>query len=261
MENPKVKPNALDVDLLTVSYDKTPVLWDVTLSIPQGQLVGIVGPNGAGKSTFIKSILGLVRPIAGTISFLNQPLKAMRQEIAYIPQKEAVDWEFPITVRDLVLMGRYGKLGLFKRPREADYQAVDHYLEVVGLTPFKDRQINQLSGGQQQRAFLARALIQDAKIYFLDEPFTGIDAGTELVMIQLLKKLAAEGKTVFVVHHDLSNVSSLFSWVLLLNLRLVASGPTAQVFNAENLKQTYGKSYTLLDEAAKLAKEKTTGAI
>jgi manganese/zinc/iron transport system ATP- binding protein len=256
-----VKPNALDVDLLTVSYDKTPVLWDVTLSVPQGQLVGIIGPNGAGKSTLIKSVLGLVRPIAGTINFLNQPLKTMRQEIAYIPQKETVDWEFPITVRELVLMGRYGKLGLFKRPREADYQAVDHYLEVVGLTPFKDRQINQLSGGQQQRAFLARALIQEAKIYFLDEPFTGIDASTELVMVQLLKKLAAEGKTVFVVHHDLNNVSSLFSWVLLLNLRLIASGPTSQVFNAENLKQTYGKSYTLLDEAAKLAKEKTTGAI
>lgn len=256
-----MKPNALDVDLLTVSYDKTPVLWDVTLSVPQGQLVGIIGPNGAGKSTLIKSVLGLVRPIAGTINFLNQPLKTMRQEIAYIPQKETVDWEFPITVRELVLMGRYGKLGLFKRPREADYQAVDHYLEVVGLTPFKDRQINQLSGGQQQRAFLARALIQEAKIYFLDEPFTGIDASTELVMVQLLKKLAAEGKTVFVVHHDLNNVSSLFSWVLLLNLRLIASGPTSQVFNAENLKQTYGKSYTLLDEAAKLAKEKTTGAI
>lgn len=256
-----MKPNALDVDLLTVSYDKTPVLWDVTLSVPQGQVVGIVGPNGAGKSTLIKSILGLVRPIAGTVTFFNQPLKEMRQEIAYIPQKETVDWEFPITVRELVLMGRYGKLGLFKRPREADHQAVDRYLEVVGLTPFKDRQINQLSGGQQQRAFLARALIQEAKIYFLDEPFTGIDASTELVMVQLLKKLAAEGKTVFVVHHDLSNVKSLFSWVLLLNLRLIASGPTDQVFNSENLKQTYGKSYTLLDEAAKLAKEKTTGAV
>lgn len=253
--------NALDIDLLTVSYDKTPVLWDISLGIPQGQLVGIVGPNGAGKSTLIKTVLGLVRPIAGTISFFHQPLKTVKQEIAYIPQKEAVDWEFPITVEELVLMGRYGKLGLFKRPREADYQAVKHYLEVVGLTAFKDRQISQLSGGQQQRAFLARALIQDAKIYFLDEPFTGIDAGTELIMIQLLKKLVSEGKTVFVVHHDLSNVRNIFSWILLLNLRLIASGPTAQVFTPENLKQTYGKNYTLLDEAAKLAKDKTTGAV
>lgn len=255
-----MKPNALDVDLLTVSYDKTPVLWDVTLSVPQGELVGIVGPNGAGKSTLIKTVLGLVRPVAGTISFFNQPLSEAKQEIAYIPQKEAVDWEFPITVRELVLMGRYGKLGLFSRPRKADYEAVEHYLEVVGLTAFKDRQINQLSGGQQQRAFLARALIQEAKIYFLDEPFTGIDAGTEHVMIKLLKKLTAEGKTVFVVHHDLGNVRTLFSWVLLLNLRLVASGPTEKVFIPENLKQTYGKSYTLLDEAAKLAKDKTSGA-
>jgi manganese/zinc/iron transport system ATP- binding protein len=252
--------NALDIDLLTVSYDKTPVLWDITLGIPQGQLVGIVGPNGAGKSTLIKTVLGLVRPIAGTISFFNQPLKTVKQEIAYIPQKEAVDWEFPITVEELVLMGRYGKLGLFKRPREADYQAVKHYLEVVGLTAFKDRQISQLSGGQQQRAFLARALIQDAKIYFLDEPFTGIDAGTELIMIQLLKKLVSEGKTVFVVHHDLNNVKNIFSWILLLNLRLIASGPTDHVFTPENLKQTYGKNYTLLDEAAKLAKDKITGA-
>lgn len=251
--------NALDVDLLTVSYEKTPVLWDVSLKVPCGELVGIVGPNGAGKSTLIKAALGLVRPIAGTITFFDKPLREVLQEIAYIPQKEAVDWEFPITVQELVLMGRYGKLGLFKRPRSADYQAVEHYLEVVGLTPFKDRQINQLSGGQQQRAFLARALIQEAKVYFLDEPFTGIDAATEQVIIHLLKKLTGEGKTVFVVHHDLNNVTSLFSWVLLLNLRLVASGKTSEVFTKENLKQTYGKSYAILDEAAKLAKEKTTG--
>lgn len=252
---------ALDVDLLTVSYEKTPVLWDISLQIPQGELVGIIGPNGAGKSTFIKSVLGLVRPLSGTISFFNQPLDKARQKIAYIPQKEAVDWEFPITVQELVLMGRYGTLGLFKRPREADYQAVGRYLDMVGLTPFKDRQINQLSGGQQQRAFLARALIQEAEIYFLDEPFTGIDAGTELVMIQILKNLTSLGKTVFVVNHDLSNIKSLFSWLILLNLRLVASGPTGSVFTTENLKQTYGKNYVLLDEAGKLAKEKTTGAI
>lgn len=253
--------NALDVDLLTVSYEKNPVLWDVSFKVPCGELVGVVGPNGAGKSTLIKAVLGLVRPIAGTISFFNRPLQEVRQELAYIPQKEAVDWEFPITVQELVLMGRYGKLGLFKRPRKADFEAVDYYLEVVGLTAFKDRQINQLSGGQQQRVFLARSLIQEAKIYFLDEPFTGIDAATEQVMIQVLKKLAAEGKTVFVVHHDLSNVKTLFSWVLLLNLRLVACGPTNSVFTAENLKATYGKSYALLEEAAKLAKDKTTGVI
>lgn len=250
--------SALDINLLTVSYEKTPVLWDVSLKVPQGELVGIIGPNGAGKSTLIKTALGLVRPIAGTISFFDQPLSKIKHKIAYIPQKESVDWEFPITVRELVLMGRYKFL---KRLKTADYEAVDHYLNIVGLTAFKNRQISQLSGGQQQRAFLARALVQEADIYFLDEPFAGIDAGTEQVMIHLLKKLASEKKTVFVVHHDLNTVPELFSWTILLNLRLIASGTTPQTFTQENLKQAYGKNYALLDTAVKRAKEKESGTL
>lgn len=255
------EPLALQVEQLTVSYDKTPVLWDISMAIPKGELVGIVGPNGAGKSTFIRSVLGLVNPIAGKVTFFGAPLKAMQKKIAYIPQKESVDWDFPITVRELVLMGRYGELGLFRRAREADYQAVERYLEVVGLTPFRERQISQLSGGQQQRAFLARALIQEADIYFLDEPFTGIDAATEAVMVGILKKLSHEGKTVFVVHHDLNTVESLFSWVILLNLRLIASGPLREAFIPKNLRQAYGKSYDILDEAARLAGERGVGAL
>jgi manganese/zinc/iron transport system ATP- binding protein len=251
--------NAFQVDLLTVSYAKTPVLWDISLSIPPGHLVGIIGPNGAGKSTLIKSALGLIRPIAGTITFFGKPLREVRQRIAYIPQRESVDWEFPITVLELVLMGRYGKLGLFKRPGQKDYEAALHYIELVGLTAFKDRQIHQLSGGQQQRAFLARALIQEPDIYFLDEPFIGVDAATEWMMVHLLKKLVGEGKTVFVVHHDLNAVEYFFSWVILLNLRLVASGRLEEVFTPVNLKQAYGKNWALLDEALKLAAMKQKG--
>lgn len=251
--------NAFQVDLLTVTYAKTPVLWDISLSIPPGHLVGIIGPNGAGKSTLIKSALGLVRPIAGTFSFFGKPLREVQHKIAYIPQRESVDWEFPITVEELVLMGRYGKLGLFKRPKPKDYELARHFIELVGLTAFKDRQIHQLSGGQQQRAFLARALIQEADIYFLDEPFIGIDAATEWMMVHLLKKLVSEGKTVFVVHHDLNAVEYYFSWMILLNLRLIASGKVEEVFTAANLKQAYGKNWALLDEASKLAAKKQIG--
>lgn len=251
--------NAFQVDLLTVSFAKTPVLWDISLSIPPGHLVGIIGPNGAGKSTLIKSALGLIRPIAGTISFFGKPLQEVRQKIAYIPQRETVDWDFPITVLELVLMGRYGKLGLFKRPGKKDYEAARKFIELVGLTPFQDRQISQLSGGQQQRAFLARALIQEADIYFLDEPFIGIDAATEWMMVHLLKKLVSEGKTVFVVHHNLNAVEYFFSWVILLNLRLIASGKVVDVFTPANLKQAYGKNWALLDEASKLAAMKQKG--
>lgn len=252
--------DALKVEQLTVSYDKTPVLWDITFSVPQGELVGIIGPNGAGKSTFLKSILGFVPSVAGRATLLGDALKSVRQKVAYVPQRESVDWDFPITVKELVLMGRYGRLKWFQRPRQADYKAVDYYLELVGLHQFKDRQISELSGGQQQRAFLARALIQEAELYFFDEPFAGIDAATEAVMVQQLKKLVKEGKTVFVVHHDLNSVSTFFSWVILLNLRLVASGKTEQTFTAENLRTAYGKNYQLLDEASKIAFRKFGGA-
>jgi manganese/zinc/iron transport system ATP- binding protein len=252
---------ALQAYQLTVNYDKTPVLWDISLSIPSGVLVGIMGPNGAGKSTFIKTALGLIKPIAGKIEFFGQPLKRVRQRVAYVPQRESVDWDFPITVRDLVLMGRYGQLGLFRWPRAADRAAVDHYLHVVGMSHYADRQISQLSGGQQQRVFIARALLQEADIYFMDEPFAGIDMTTEAVLIQLLKELKEKKKTVFVVHHDLTTSERYFDWTILLNMRLIACGETKQVFTVENIKKTYGQSHALFDEALKLSQQKNAGVI
>lgn len=250
---------ALLVDHLTVNYDKIPVLWDISLRIPQGVLVGIIGPNGAGKSTLIKASLGLVKAISGKIEFFGQPLKAVRQKVAYVPQKESVDWDFPITALDLVLMGRYGRLGLFNRPKDADRAAAEHYLNLVGMLQFKDRQISQLSGGQQQRVFLARALIQEADLYFMDEPFAGVDMATETVIMQLLQQLKAKGKTVFVVHHDLNTLEKYYDWVIMLNMRLVACGKLEQNFNADTLNSTYGKSFALLDEALKLSQQKQAG--
>lgn len=250
---------SLEVHELSVNYDHTPVLWDVSLSIPSGKLVGIIGPNGAGKSTFLKAALGLVKPLSGKIEFFGQKLKRVRQQVAYVPQRESVDWDFPVTVKELVLMGRYGRLGLFRRPREADWIAVDNYLNLVGMKEYADRQISQLSGGQQQRIFLARALLQEANVYFMDEPFTGIDLGTEAMIIRLLKELCSQGKTVFVVHHDLNTVERYFDWVILLNMRLVGYGKTSDVFHASNLHATYGKSFALFDEALKLSQQKQEG--
>lgn len=251
--------SALDVRQLCVNYDKTPVLWDVTCAVPQGCLVGIIGPNGSGKTTFIKSILGLVPSISGKVEFLGLPLKNVQKRVAYVPQRESVDWDFPITVRDLVLMGRYGRLGLLSRPRSADWAAVDHSLEMVGMSPYADRQISQLSGGQQQRVFIARALVQEADLYFMDEPFTGIDMASESVIMGLLKQLKNRGKTIFVVHHDLNSVESYFDWLIILNMRLVASGETQEVFNADTLHAAYGKSYAIFDEALKLSRQKSGG--
>ena len=251
--------SALAVHHLSVNYDKTPVLWDVSFEVPQGKLVGIVGPNGAGKSTLIKTVLGLVPPISGKVALFGRPLSDVRQRVAYIPQRTSVDWDFPITVFDLVLMGRYGELGLFRRPKKADWAAVERTLELVGLSDLADRQISQLSGGQQQRAFLARALLQDADLYLMDEPFSGIDLGTEKVLINLLKEFKSQGKTVFVVHHDLNSVESIFDWLILLNMRLVAAGPLDEVFNRETLNKTYGKGYAILDEALKLSQTQSSG--
>lgn len=253
------KLSALEIHQLTVNYDKTPVLWDIALTIPTGVLVGIVGPNGAGKSTLIKAALGLVQPISGRVEFFGQPLKNVRQRVAYVPQRESVDWDFPVTARDLVLMGRYGRLGLFRYPRQADWAAADYYLNLVGMSGYGERQISQLSGGQQQRVFLARALLQEADVYFMDEPFTGVDLATETVIVQLLQQLRATGKTVFVVHHDLNTVERYFDWTILLNMRLIAYGPTEDVFTPIYLNETYGKSYALFDEALKLSQQKQTG--
>jgi manganese/zinc/iron transport system ATP- binding protein len=250
---------ALSVAQLTVNYDKTAVLWDLSFDIPSGKMVAIVGPNGAGKSTLLKSLLGMIEPLSGTVSFFGQPLKQIREKVAYVPQRSSVDWDFPITAFDLVLMGLYGKLGYFKRPKQADREATRHALEMVGMLPFADRQISQLSGGQQQRFFLARALLQNAEIYLMDEPFAGVDMATEKAIIGLMDHLKTEGKTLFIVHHDLATVDAYFDWVIMLNTCLIASGPVEEVFHADTIMRTYGRGANLFDEAIKLTRHKTRG--
>lgn len=250
---------SVKVNQLTVNYEHQPALWDISLEIPQGVLVGIVGPNGAGKSTLVKTLLGLITPLSGHASFFGRPLKEVRQKVGYVPQKESVDWDFPVTVKELVMMGRYGKLGVMQRPRQADYAAVDHYLEVVGLSEYGDRQISQLSGGQQQRAFLARALAQEADLYFLDEPFTGIDAATEKMLVNLFKSLRDQGKTVCVVHHELSSLEAYFDWLLLLNMRLIACGPIQETLTRENLQAAYGVHEGLFDHVLELSRKRAAG--
>jgi manganese/zinc/iron transport system ATP- binding protein len=251
--------SALKVHQLSVNYEKTPVLWDISLEIPQSKLVAIIGPNGAGKSTFLKTALGLIKPVAGAVSFFGEPLKKVRRRVAYVPQRESVDWDFPITLYDLVLMGRYGKKGLLSRPTRKDRQDAETYLAMVGLEAFSTRQISQLSGGQQQRAFLARALIQEADIYLMDEPFTGIDVASAKTIITILQELRNKGKTIFIVHHDLQSVAEIFDWVILLNMRLVAYGAIQEIFTPEWIQKTYGKESLLLDEASRLSQEKIGG--
>lgn len=233
---------ALQVNQLSVAFQNHWVLDQIAFEIPQGLIVGIVGPNGAGKSTLIKSILGLIKPASGTI-------KCFGKSIAYVPQRESVDWDFPITVKELVLMGRYGHLGLCKRPTQEDHALVDRYLKLMEMTPYQDRQISQLSGGQQQRAFIARALAQEAELLFLDEPFSGIDITSEAVIMNILKELQQQGKTIFIVHHDLNTVLHYFQWMILLNTRLLACGEVQKTFTEENLQSAYGKGYSLLNPA------------
>ncbi len=234
---------AIRVDDLTVAYSYKPVLWDIDLEVPEGVLMAIVGPNGAGKSTLIKSILGIIDPIAGSVSIYGKPYDKQRKLVAYVPQKGSVDWDFPTTALDVVTMGTYGKLGWIKRPGGKEKRAALEALEKVGMLPFKGRQISQLSGGQQQRVFLARALVQDAAIYFMDEPFQGVDATTEIAIINILKELRKAGKTVVVVHHDLQTVPEYFDWVTFLNVKKIATGPVKDIFNDDNLTKTYGINY------------------
>ncbi|MEX0611405.1 MAG: ABC transporter ATP-binding protein, partial [Pirellulales bacterium] len=194
---------ALEIHDMTVAYHRKPVLWDIDLAVPEGKLVGIVGPNGAGKTTLIKAVLGLLPLASGKVLIYGKPYDEQRSLIGYVPQRESVDWDFPVTVNDVVLMGTYGRVGWIWRPGAAEREIAERCLAQVGMSDFANRQIRQLSGGQQQRVFLARALAQDAMIYFMDEPFSGVDAATEAAIIELLQKLRSAGKTVFVVHHDL----------------------------------------------------------
>lgn len=240
---------AIQVHDLTVAYDMKPVLWDIELSVPRGKLVAIVGPNGAGKTTLIKAMLGLIKPVSGAVAFQSLGTGDRKNKIAYVPQSESVDWDFPATVLDVVMMGRFGHLGWIKRPGKSDRQMALEMLEKVGMQDYASRQISQLSGGQQQRVFLARALIQQAEIYFMDEPFKGVDAQTEKSIVGLLKELKEHGKTVIVVHHDLQTVHDYFDWVTLINLRVVANGPVTEVFHEENLNLAYGGRGLLLKGA------------
>ncbi|MDP4102327.1 MAG: manganese ABC transporter ATP-binding protein MntB, partial [Bacillota bacterium] len=215
----------VELDNVTVAYHKKPVLQDISLQVPEGKLIGIIGPNGAGKSTLIKTILGLVPRASGDISIYGKDYKDQRTRIGYVPQRGSVDWDFPTSPLDVVLMGRYGRIGLLKRPKKADVEMAKAALTKVGMLDYAKRQISQLSGGQQQRVFLARALCQNADIYFMDEPFAGVDAATERAIMTLLAELKEKGKTVLVVHHDLQTAEDYFDWILLLHLRKIAFGP------------------------------------
>ncbi len=231
---------AVEVHDLTVAYRDKPVLWDVDLSVPAGVLMAVVGPNGAGKTTLVKAVLGLIRPVSGRVLVQGGSLVRNRRAIAYVPQRGSVDWDFPTTAADVVLMGTYGRVGWFRRPGAGERKAAADALDRVGLSAFAGRQISQLSGGQQQRVFLARALVQDASVYLMDEPFQGVDAVSERAIVEILRELRSRGRTVLVVHHDLSTVAEYFDRVTLLNVRVIASGPVAEVFTPDNLRATYG---------------------
>ncbi|MBG84235.1 MAG: manganese ABC transporter ATP-binding protein [Phycisphaerae bacterium] len=240
----------LSIHDMTVAYDRKPVLWDVDLDIPVGELVCIVGPNGAGKSTLLKACLGLVPSVSGDIRFWGKEISRQRGRVAYVPQRESVDWDFPVNALDVVMMGTYRKLGWCRPVGSSQRRAAREALERVGLQDVMDRQISQLSGGQQQRVFLARALVQDPELYLMDEPFASVDASTEQAILEVLRDLRASGRTVVCVHHDLQTAQEAFDWVVMLNMRVVAAGPIDAAFTIENLRRTYGGRLTLLDKAA-----------
>ena len=247
VENP-----ILEVHDLTVSYDKKPVLWGIDFTIPEKTLVGIIGPNGAGKSTLIKALMGLISIDSGYVQLFKQDINAVRKKIGYVPQRENIDWNFPVSVLDVVLMGKYHHLGIFQNPRKADKEEAIENLKKVRMENFANRQISELSGGQQQRTFLARALMQNADLYFMDEPFAGVDIATQTTIMEVLKEMRNNGKTIIVVHHDLQSAAEYFDWLLLVNMRLVASAPMSQAFTTELLQETYGGKLTILSKISDL---------
>lgn len=250
-----MEAGSIEVHNLTVTYGGAPVLWDIDFTLPKGQIIGVIGPNGSGKTTLLKSMMGLIEPASGYVKIFDQPLDKVRERVAYVPQRESVDWDFPASVYDVVEMGRYRKNNLLRRLQSSDKEIVLESIEKVGLTALKDRQISQLSGGQQQRVFVARSLAQKADIYLMDEPFVGVDAATENSILQLLTEMKAEGKTVVIIHHDLQTVSEYFDYLVLLNTRLIAKGPAQEVFTRENLSNAYGGQLTLLSKVADLIRE------
>ncbi|MEX1119495.1 MAG: metal ABC transporter ATP-binding protein [Terrimicrobiaceae bacterium] len=254
-ERPTESAVPLEVHDVSVAYHKKLVLYGVDLSVPAGRLVGIIGPNGAGKSTLIKAIMGIMPLSSGWVKVFGKPYAKNCQRVGYVPQRESVDWDFPVNVMDVVLMGRYGHLGLGRRPSAKDREIARASLEKVNMLPFAQRQIGNLSGGQQQRVFLARALAQESDLYLMDEPFVGVDASTEAAIVTLLRDLKERGKTVLVVHHDLATAREYFDMLMLLNMRLLAFGPTEEVFTPENLQNTYGGRLNILSEVVQIVGE------
>ncbi len=240
-ERPAEHPDSpLVIQEMTVSYGEKPAIFSIDTVVVKGSMTAIVGPNGAGKSTLLKAALGVVPALSGTVRIFGEPLGKARSRVAYVPQRASVDWDFPTRVVDVVMMGLYRDLGLFGFVRRRHREAALASLERVGMADFADRQIGQLSGGQQQRVFLARALAQNADLYLLDEPLAGVDAATERAIIDVLKSLKAEGRTVVAVHHDLATIADYFDHVLMINVRKIADGPVTDTFTAQNLQQTYG---------------------
>jgi manganese/zinc/iron transport system ATP- binding protein len=243
---------SLDVPLsvydLTVAYHRKPVIWDVEFDLPAGALVGVVGPNGAGKSTLLKAVMDLVPKASGRVQVFGLPYDQSRQRVGYVPQRESVDWDFPVDALEVVTMGLYRRIGIGRPVRKQHRQKAMEALEQVGIADLAKRQISQLSGGQQQRTFLARALVQDADLYLMDEPFAAVDASTEKAIVAILRELKSRGKTSVVIHHDLQTVPEYFDYVILLNMRVVAHGPVGETFTPDNLQKTYGGRLTLLEE-------------
>ena len=251
----------LSVHSMSVAYDSRPVLWEIEFDCPKGSLVAVCGPNGAGKTTFMKSVLGLTPILRGQIEFWGTSLDSSRSRISYVPQRESVDWDFPVSVLDVVCMGFYREIGVFRRVNNSHRERAIEYLRAVDLVDFANRQISQLSGGQQQRTFLARALAQNADLYLMDEPFAGVDAASERLIVEVLRKLKDKGATIIAVHHDLTTVPDYFDDVVLINNRLIASGSIAEAFTQDNLRKTYGGKLTLLDEAAHSIAKKEQGVV
>ncbi len=249
----------LSIHAMTVAYQRKPVLWDVDYDAPPGRLIAIVGPNGAGKSTLIKACLGLIPRASGQVEFWGRPLRRVRSRIAYVPQRESVDWDFPVSALDVACMGRYRRIGWLRPVSRAHREAALACLDRVGMADLAHRQISQLSGGQQQRVFLARALAQEADLHIMDEPFAGVDAATERTIVELLRDLRDAGRTVIAVHHDLQTVPEYFDHLVLLNMRVVAAGPVGEVFTRENLHRTYGGRLTLLDAASEAVARAAAG--
>ena len=249
-------PSPLLVDDLTVAYHRKPVIWDIEFEIPPGALVGVVGPNGAGKSTLLKAVMDLIPKASGRVEVFGKSYRQNRHRVGYVPQRESVDWDFPVSALDVVTMGLYSKIGWCLPVRKKHRQQALDALRRVGIEELANRQISQLSGGQQQRTFLARALVQDADLYLMDEPFAAVDASTEKAVVRILREMKEAGKTSLVIHHDLQTVAEYFDYVILLNMRIVAHGPVEEVFTQENLQKTYGGRLTLLEEVSNAMRQR-----